>query len=463
MKEFVNRETELGILENAYSSDEAEFIVIYGRRRVGKSRIARKSIENIDDSVYYQASDSTPEVQLKNFKQAAKSSFPGVDRIENDWESILSYLGDQNAVIIIDEFPFLIESDKSVPSRFQRVWDTELQQSKAKLVLIGSSISIMKDKILSGGSPLYGRKTQGLDVSPMNIRDLKHFYEGSPDEKIRAYSVFGGTPHYLQFLDGQKSLRQNIEDLLLFSESNLNDEPEFLLKAELGKPGRYFSILDAIASGNTTQNEIAQATGIENSQIGKYLSELRKVRLVKREVPVTEKPNKTRRSIYIIRDSLFRFWFRFIHGNQDRIELVRKNAYENIVEPELNQHISKSFEELARQALPRKIDANYHRIGRWWYKEHEIDVVGLAEDKVILGECKYRGSKIGVETLENLKAKRGEIRISERYGDEYEYALFSRKGFTSELSQKAENKDNIHLFGPADLIPRKKGGREAFQ
>lgn len=453
MKNFVNRQEELKFLDEAYNSDKAEFTVIYGRRRVGKSRIARKSIEQNENSVYYQATDSTDSVQLENFKQAAKTNFPGIERIENDWEDLLGFLGEKDAVVIIDEFPFLIESDSSVPSKLQRIWDTELEQTGIKLVLIGSSISVMRDKVLSGGSPLYGRKTGSLDIEPMNIEEVKHFYSAPADETIRTYSVFGGTPHYLQFLDQEKTLKQNIEDLVMFSDSKLNDEPEFLLKAELGKPARYFSIMDAIASGNTTQNQIAQATGIESSQIGRYISKLRKIRLVKREVPVTEKPEKTRRSIYKIRDDFFRFWFRFIHGNQDRIELIREKAYQNMIEPELNRHISKTFEKLSQEALPRKIDANYHRIGRWWYKEHEIDVVGLAEDKVILGECKYRNSKTGMRTLEKLKQKKQHIRISEKYGNQYEYALFSRKGFTKKLKEKAEKQGKVHLFTPKDLIP----------
>ncbi|MFB6244864.1 MAG: ATP-binding protein [Candidatus Nanohaloarchaea archaeon] len=449
--EFINRERELDFLAEKYSSEQAELIVLYGRRRIGKSELVRKSLESIENSVYYQATESTPTNQLEKFEETGKRKFPELEKLENDWEILLEHLGNENAVVAIDEFPFLIEADGSVLSKFQRVWDQHLQNTGMTLILIGSSISVMEEKVLSGGSPLYGRRTGSIDLEPLEIEQMLEFYEAEPGQAIRAYSVFGGTPHYLQSLQEDKNLRENIEELILHQEGRLHDEPEFLLRTELEKPARYFSILGALASGKTTQNEIAQETGIDHSQIGSYLSKLRKIRLVEREVPVTEDPKHTRRSIYRISEPLFRFWFRFLYGRQDRLELA-ENPYRELIEPELNDFISPAFEELCQTKVPELIPAKYTRTGRWWYQEHEIDVVGIAEEKTVLGEAKYTNQKAGKPLLDHLEKKREKIRLPKESKENVEFALFSRKGFTQDFLDLGNERSDIYLFTPRDLF-----------
>lgn len=450
--EFVNREKELERLEETYSSGSAELVVIYGRRRIGKSELARKSIEGEEDTVYYQATETTPNTQLEEFVEAVKPQFPEVEKLDRDWEVILEHLAEEGAVVVIDEFPYLIESDSSIPSRFQRVWDSRLKDSDMTLVLIGSSISIMEEKVLSGGSPLHGRRTTSIDLQPLNMAEATEFYPNySAEEKIKTWSVLGGTPHYLQNIDPQKSFEENLNSLILSQDGILHDEPEFLLRTELEKPNRYFSLLKAMARGNTSRNDIAQGAGIDPSLVGSYLNRLEKLRIIDREVPVTEDPTRSRKGHYRIREPLFDFWFRFIYGREDRISLT-DNPYEELVKPEINSHVSPYFEQLCQRALPDILPRTYRAVGRWWFREHEIDVVGIAESCLVLGECKFSKNETGAEELYKLEDKKDEVRVPEDIKENTEYAIFSLKGFAEELKRLEKKRGDLHLFKAESVL-----------
>jgi len=287
---FVNREDELEMLHSRFESDTAELLVVYGRRRLGKSALVREAIEDRDDAIYWQATEETPEVQLTNFIETARETFPLIEDIKRDWEALLRVLGRQNAVVVLDEFPYLIESDDALPSKIQRVWDMHLEETEITLVLVGSSISIMEEKVLSGGSPLYGRRTATIDLPSLELEDARQFYpEDDPDSVIQTWGVFGGTPYYLQALTPSASLTENVQSHVLSEHGVLHNEPEFLLRTEFGirEPQTYYTILRAIAMGKREANEIADFAGIDSNALGSYLSKLRRLRLVERDIPVT--------------------------------------------------------------------------------------------------------------------------------------------------------------------------------
>ncbi|MFB6158093.1 MAG: ATP-binding protein [Candidatus Nanohalobium sp.] len=442
--EFINRETEMERLKNRLNSKSSEFITIYGRRRIGKSELVKQVLKSED--IYFQATESTPELQLNDFIEAVQRTYPEVKTVRQDWEAILEFLADKDATLAIDEFPFLVESDSSLPSIFQRFWDN--QESEMNLVLIGSSISIMEDKVLSSGSPLYGRWTDRIDLQPLGFQNAAKFFPNySAESKINTWSVFGGTPHYLKTLNPEQSFQKNVTALLLDQQGRLFNEPEFLLRTELSQPQRYMAILKSIAAGNTTRNRISNATGIENSSIGTYLSKLERLRLVEREVPVTEEPPRSRKGRYRIMTPLVRFWFRFIYGNEDTISLT-DNPFHDIVKPELNDYVSRGFEDLCIQKLPELTERDFEKVGRWWHKEHEIDVAGIyREGGKLLGECKYTNSDIGLKLLRDLEEKKEEIRI----GGRTDYALFSKSGFTERLRDEADERGDLRLFKLKDL------------
>jgi len=458
MTAFVNRSDELARLHDLFESDRAELGVVYGRRRLGKTRLVKKAIEDHERTVFYQARQKTADLQLEQFVETASETFPGIEDIRPDWERLFRYLGDRDANVVLDEFPYLIEQDESLPSVLQALFDHEFDASNTTFVLVGSSISMMEEATLLGDSPLYGRTSLKLDIRQLPFESVSAFLpnDASADEIVRAWSVFGGVPYYLEELDDDRSLGENIQQLVLSRHGSLRNEPEYVLRMELTEPTRYFSILEAIAGGATSRNEIASTTGIEYNQMSMYLDRLSRLRLIERHVPVTEKPERSKRSQYRLRDPLFRFWFRFLYGSTDRYDQFGENAYERLVEPEMADFISPAFEDLCCRALWTVYDElPIVDVGQWWYQDHEIDVVGLTDaETLVVGECKYRSSRTAHDALRSLESHVEELRWTPPSGGSrhVEYALFSRAGFTESLRDTAADRDDLRLFDLKDVV-----------
>lgn len=454
MERFVDRREELERLTACYESERAAFVVIYGRRRLGKSELVRQSIVDRDDAVYYQAIESTAQNQLEHFVDVVTNTYPELRDVRRDWEALLGALGDRDAVVVIDEFPFLLQEDDSLPSRLQRVWDTRIQETTATLVLVGSSISVMEDEVLSGGSPLYGRRTATIDLDPLSAADVQEFVPDFDDETtITTWAIYGGTPYYLQTIDPDRPLAENVERSILSERGLLYTEPEFLLRTELRDPNTYFSILRALAHGRRTPNEIAGMAGVESRSLSSYLQKLRRLRLVERHIPVTESATSSKRGRYRLAAPLFGFWFRFVYGNQDQLRLLEGDAFETVVEPELADYVSPLFERLCQHALPKLLDRQFHDVGQWWFREHELDVVGLTDAGLVAGECKFTSAPVSEGILADLERTAGEVRWSGTPADgSTHYVLFSRSGYTDDCKQSAERREDVTLFDCRDVL-----------
>ena len=455
---FVDREDELETLKNAFQSDTAELVVIYGRRRLGKSALVREATDEVENGVYWQATEETPDVQLSDFVDAASETFPLLEDIQRDWEALLRALGRHDAVVVLDEFPYLVQSNDALPSKVQRVWDMHLEETGMTLVLVGSSISVMEDKVLGGGSPLYGRRTAAIDLPPLSIRDARPFYPGDdPDTTIQSWGVFGGTPYYLRALDPSATLAKNIQSVLLSEHGVLHNEPEFLLRTEFGirEPQTYYTILRAIATGKRETNEIAGFAGVDSNSLGSYLSKLRRLRLIERDIPVTANPNATRKSRYRLNEPLFRFWFRYVYGQTGKLVQLGDDAYEEVVEPTFSDYLGPMFELICQDALPSLVPKTYQGIGYWWHRDHELDVVGLGSDgTLVAGECKYTAREMTEGDLADLERAAKEVQWTPDGGQEitYHYCCFCRSGFSDGLQNAASERDDLSLFTPADIV-----------
>ncbi|MFD1597528.1 ATP-binding protein [Halobellus rarus] len=455
---FVNREDELEFLESRVERERADLLVVYGRRRLGKSALVREAIQDRENTVYWQATEETDDAQLTNFVETASETFPLLEDIQRDWEALLRALSREDAVVILDEFPYLIESNEALPSKIQRVWDLHLQESEITLVLVGSSISIMEDKVLGGGSPLYGRRTGTIDLPPLALADAKQLYPtDDPDSILQSWGVFGGTPFYLQALTPTASLAENINSHILSEHGVLHNEPEFLLRTEFGirEPQTYYTILRAIATGKRAANEIADFVGIDSNALGSYLAKLRRIRLIERDIPVTANPNATRKSRYRLKEPLFRFWFRYVYGQDGKLAQVGDNAYEQLVEPTFTEYMGPMFEQICQNALPSLVPNVYNGIGYWWHQHHELDVVGLADDgTLVAGECKYTTRKMTEGDLADLERTTQHIQWSPPAGTDrdHHYCCFCRSGFSADLKQAATNRDDVSLFTPDDIL-----------
>lgn len=457
MNRFVNRETELSRLSDCYESEAAAMAVIFGRRRLGKTQLVQHSVAERDDTVVYQATETTPQIQLDEFVNVASESFPGITQIKQEWEALLGYLGDQDGIVVLDEFPYLIDADSSLPSVIQRLWDHRFQNTGGTLILIGSSISMMEEATLLGNSPLYGRFTEKLDLRPLDFSAAQEFLPESytPEARICTWGVFGGVPYYLDGIELEHDLGTILTEAVLSQKGYLHNEPEYVLRTELTNPNRYFAILTAIAAGKASSNEIAQAVGIDGKQISTYTQKLERLRLIEREVPITEEKAKSRRGRYRILDPLFRFWFRFVYGNEDRYERLGDDAYEAVIKPELADFVSPEFEGLCRSALPRLYpNETFLDIGRWWYKEHEVDVVGFTADgSMVVGECKFTNAPLDYGALASLEEHADKIRWSPNADGDVtiEYALFTRNGATQSVQEAVSERDDVQLFGLDDV------------
>ncbi|MFC5367177.1 ATP-binding protein [Salinirubrum litoreum] len=445
-------------MRSHHVSDDAELAVIYGRRRLGKTALVKQSLNQYDDAVVYQAKQKTSALQLQQFVDAAADSYPGVTRIREDWEEILGYLAEQDAIIVLDEFPYLVEQDGSLPSVLQAMFDHELEESAATFVLVGSSISMMEEAALLGNSPLYGRSSLKLDIRQLPFEAAMEFFDGAytPDEQVLTWGVFGGVPYYLEEVSPEATLGENIQQTILSRHGTLHNEPDYVLRMELTEPTRYFSIIEAIASGSTSRNEIAGTTGIDYNQLSKYLNRLSRLRLVDQHVPVTEQKERSKRSRYRIRDPFFRFWFHFVYGTGEQYDELGADGYDVLIQPELADFVSHSFEELCCSAL-RSLYPEYTitQTGQWWYGEHEVDVVGLtAGDTLIVGECKFQQAPLGYDALSKLERHVEELRWTpDDGGSRVEtYALFSRSGFKQSVVEAASERERLRLFTVDDVV-----------
>ena len=454
---FYDREEELDTLTGAVESPGSDFVVVYGRRRVGKTELLKEFCADRPHIYFLAAQEAEHRQREKFLDQVADYFDERVPRIDS-WDEAFEYLGEnlqrEDLVVVIDEFPYLVEENDSLPSYVQAFVDQALDGTDSMLVLCGSSVSTMESEILGHESPLYGRRTAQLDVTPFSFQQAREVISYNITDAVRSYAVTGGTPMYLTLFDYDQSLAANIRSHVLSPSAVLYNEPEFLLRTELRNPARYMSILEAVAMGHTTPNEISGATGIDSGPLSKYLQTLRRLRLIKRDVPVTASGKKSKRSRYRVADEFLRFWFRYVEPHRSSIEEAPEIVYDGTIEPDLPTHVATTFEDVCQEAVWEGIRRGafepYSEVGRWWYGEEEIDIVGLApnDDRVLLAECKWTIDPVGEDLVESLRAKAENVRWGPPDRDE-QFALFSKSGFVDGL--EAQLDDSWSLFTVADI------------
>lgn len=464
MTGFVNREQELKRLGRLYERDSATLAVVWGRRRMGKTTLAIESIREREDAVYYQATRGTTEQQLSSFITAGAAVYPEITRIRSEWEPLFEFLSERDAIVVVDEFPYLVEQTDALPSILQRVWDHTASETATTFVLTGSAIGMMHEYALEGTAPLYGRVAKRpngeIEVGPLDFpASMSFFPEYEPAEQVMTYGVFGGTPEYLRAVRDDESLEANVTRTLLRRNGGLHEEPENVLHRELDEVDRYFAVLKSLAEGNRVRNEIAQGAGISNSGVGYYLTRLNDLRIIERHYPATVDPSRSRKGQYTIADPLFRFWFRFIYGRTARYEVYGEDAYADLIEPELPAFVSGTFEQLCQRAVLYAFGEEYRFIEKprnWWDGNgSEIDIVAPTnEETLLVGEAKFRQEAVGYDVLGQLETDAPMIEWHPDSGENpnHEYALFSRSGFTPAVEEAASERDDLRLFTVGDVV-----------
>lgn len=403
--QFKDRKKERRELDEVLNSKTFEFIVIYGRRRIGKTELILKATEN-KKRIYYLAIGAR---NLERFYNICIGHYPQVSKFKMDWEVLFDFLKDNAETVVIDEFQNMIQEDANILNIFQSVTDTILKDSSLKLFLLGSSISVITSKVLDHKSPLYGRKTGSLELKSVSFFDLKEFFpKADMEELVEIYGFADGVPYYLVRID--RSFWLWLKDEIEKERGFLKDEVDFLMRYEFEDVSTYKLVLEAIAHQKTKLNEIKNYMNVKRTDISPYLRNLIEVGMIKREVPITENV-RSRLGRYYISDNFLKFWFRYIYPNVSSIE---EGIFDiDIIKGDYNRYLGYIFEDVVKQFLIKERDKifKFSKIGKWWHKEREIDIVALNEstEEIMFIECKWQDlsakqvDKILVELKEKSK------------------------------------------------------------
>ncbi len=456
-QQFVDREEEISFLEQRFNSNSPEFIILYGRRRVGKTEIIKQFIKD-KNSIYFLA-DRRPEIDNIKEMQKNMAEFLGDSLFEKAefrdyielFKEFAERVGDKRIIFAIDEFPYLMEGNKAITSIFQKIWDEYLAKTKIFLIICGSSISMM-ESLMGYKNPIYGRRTGQWKVELLGFRNAKRFFPRyNIDNQIRVFSILDGIPLYLLQFDDRKELMENIKEKILSKGSFLYIEPEFLLKEELREPRNYFSILKSISFGNTTFGEIINHTQLDKTLISKYLDVLFSLHLIEKIYPLTTRKEKTRDTRYRISDNFFDFWFRFVYPNKGNIEEGKIDAVEETIKNEFNSFVGRKFERICQEYLKESNRKNIlslkaEKIGSWWHKDREIDIVALNEKtkEILFCECKWQDKADAKKILAELKEKAKFVDWNNDKRKEH-YAIFA-KSFKERFKES-----NVLLFDLKDI------------
>lgn len=458
MAQFVDRELEIATLEKEYAKKEASLVIVYGRRRVGKTTLLSEFMKD-KKAMYFLATQESEALNRSAFqeKAAAFTKNPVLAETSFDkWDSIfrliVSEQWEEKPLLIIDEFQYLGKTNPAFPSVFQRIWDEILIKTPVMVILCGSLISMMVSQTLSYSSPLYGRRTAQIRLKQIPFRYYREFCgDLSRREQIERYAVTGGVPKYIESFTGCEDIFTGIEKNILDRTGYLYEEPHFLLQQEVAEVGSYFSILRAIAFGRTKLAEIACFMETKATDLTRNLKTLIELDLVQREVPVTEEnPEKSKKGLYRITDYYIRFWFTMIYPNQGDMEQGNVTyVMDKIKKRFVTGHAAYIYEDVCRAELCEKTELPCHfsKIGRYWDKNTEIDVVALAEEErtILFGECKYLSGAVDVDVLYQLQEKAK--RVAWHRDDRRElYCLFSIGGFSARLQELAAARDDLFLY-----------------
>ena len=479
---FIGRETELKFLNDKYATDDGQLIVLYGRRRVGKTETLREFCKD-KPHVFYSCTQTTDKVQLRNFSsRLLKEDISARKYISEfeDWESAFRAVlnlpyGDNKKLLVIDEFSYMCKGDASIPSILQNLWDAELSHSNVMIILCGSAMSFIEKELLAEKNPLYGRATGIYKMKEMGFYDAARFFpDYSSYDKVLAYAVLGGIPHYLKQWNPGLTVEANIRRNILTKGCALYSEVEFLLHQELRETSIYNSVIEAVAMGNTKLNDISQKSLVEDtSKTSVYLKNLIELGIVEREFSVdarTKEYANTNRGIYRLTDNFFRFWYAFGFANYSQLEDGDVDGvYEYVIKPSLHQFASFAFEDVCREFIRQKQKANelpfrYAKMGRWFGKttvrdaqkesglrtaETEIDIlcVDRSCENYLVGECKFKGAPFSYSEYLDTLAKLTPLKENARFC----YALFSESGFDENVINEAKA-NRTALYNIEDIV-----------
>jgi AAA+ ATPase superfamily predicted ATPase len=454
---FIGRQKELRELTRLYNTDKFQCVILYGRRRVGKTALITEFNKG-KKVIYFTGQETNAKENLASLSRcifALSRDFPDASPLfasyQEALEAVFRLAETRRVVLAIDEYPYLAASYKGVSSLLQTCIDKYQASSRLFIILCGSSLSFMENQVLGYQSPLYGRRTAQFKLLPFDYAEARQYFAGSYSglDSAVLYGVTGGIPFYMSLINRRLSVADNIKLNFLTASGYLFEEPGNLIKQECREPSQYNAIIKAIANGASRLSEIASKVGLETALCSAYIAKMIAIGIIKKERPFREETS--RKTVYRLADSMFRFWYRFI---PDYMSLIQRGeaglAYEQI-EPQIPAFMGAVFAELCQQYLwqrniARQTPILFTDAGRWWgnhpqkREECEIDIIAANKEDAIFAECKWTNERVGRDVLATL-AERSELF---RYERKY-YYLFAKTGFTEAVRELAAQMGNVTL------------------
>lgn len=455
---FVDRQRELTRLKTALKRDKPQFIVIYGRRRIGKSTLIKKVLDFERGDIFFMA-DRTSEPSQRHLFSAT------VDRIINgfssanypNWESLLVNLNrfvDKRVTVCLDEFPYLVKSCPALPSILQKLLDEKLL--KYDLIICGSSQQMMQGYVLDTKEPLYGRADEIIKMKPIPASFVQQALQCNVTQAVFEYSVWGGVPRYWELRNNYESLNEAIKNLLLTSDGTLYEEPARLLQDEMRDTIQASSVLSFIGGGAHKISEIAARAEKKTTDITPQLSRLRELGFISKEIPFGENEKNSKKGLYYISDPLLHFHYRYVLPYRSLIELGNSESVLELFDATRNDYTSETWEQLCRNHVAaRSIDGVVYKMAlRWWgnyfdeerkqYCKAELDVVAESFDgqHLFIGECKWKEEVNVREELLRLKTIAKGLPFVK--GHTIHYGLF--------LKEPTTHSENVTVFYPDDVM-----------
>lgn len=469
---FLGREKEILVLEKEYARDGG-FVVIYGRRRIGKTTLIKQFIKS-KTAFYFLATKEVESQSMKRFAGViARTTGNSVlqKAAFSDWldlfQAVADYKPNEKKVLVIDEFPYLVKVNDSFPSILQNAWDEILKDSNVMLILCGSLISMMKKHALSYESPLYGRRTAQMRIAPLPFTTVYENQKLSFEEAAEQYSITGGVPKYMEFFSDGQPLYEQIKENVLSKNGFLYEEPNFLLTDEVQVPTNYFSIIKVIADGNHKLGTIAGILGLETSALTPYLKTLSELGFIEKQVPVTERnAEKTRKGLYFISDNFLRFWFRYVYPYKGELELDNTQISLDELDKDFKEKfVAFAYEDICKEIFARlcsdkAIEFTPSKIGSYWLNDKsgntQIDVMAVdtVNKRLFAGECKYHNQPVDADVYFELVKKvdnSAEIKSAFK-GYTVIYGVFSKSGFTSRMTDISNSNPNLFLINETSIV-----------
>lgn len=469
---FIGRKNELHTLNTEYNRNSS-FVVIYGRRRVGKTTLIKEFLKN-KTAFYYLATEELESQSMKRLANVIARTTKNtlLQKIEfTDWldlfQLIADYKPEEKKVLVIDEFPYLVRTNSAFPSILQNAWDEFLKDSNVMLILSGSLIGMMQKHALSYDSPLYGRRTAQMRLTPLPFTSIYETQNLPFEQAVEQFALTGGVPKYLEFFEDGRPLEEQLKDAVFSKNGFLYEEPNFLLKSESLTAVNYFSIIKTIADGNHKLGKIASALGQESSSLTPYLSTLSDLGFIEKRTPITEKnPEKSRKGLYFIADNFLRFWFCYVYPYKGELELDNMQ----IVLDEIHKDFKEKFVAFAYEDICKDIFAKLcsnnaisfvpSRIVSYWLNDYDGDIeinvmsVDHQNKQVFAGECKYHTKPVDASVYFALKEKVDNAAEIRKSFPKYNviYGLFSKSGFTKRMLDIAKENPNILLIHEDHLL-----------